>query len=196
MLFVNIFISKHAPKGARGRSARANGTRNAANINQSDQNRACRWALALLIMRAETSVRRRFLSSSRASRSLPLPMHVWYRYQSTRVRRDFNLRWRSLPSSRRRDDCGRRLDNDGFRARGGVAVLVGGDVVDGNGRRGRGRGRGGQRPRHGFWKGRGGGSSIPLITWRKCDNSVAIAEGQRTFPAYTPFWLPVHAPNI
>ena len=45
MLFVNIFISKHAPKGARGRSARANGTRNAANINLLDQNCACRWAL-------------------------------------------------------------------------------------------------------------------------------------------------------
>jgi hypothetical protein len=36
------------------------------------RNCACRWALTLLIMIAETSVRHRFLSSSRASRGLPV----------------------------------------------------------------------------------------------------------------------------
>jgi len=42
-------------------------------------------ASTLPIMRAETSVGRRFWGSSRASRSLPVPMHLRYRDQSTRV---------------------------------------------------------------------------------------------------------------
>jgi len=56
-------------------------------------------APAPLIMGAETSVRRRFLRSSRASRGLPVPVQLWYRDQSTRLRRDFNSRLPGRPYS-------------------------------------------------------------------------------------------------
>ena len=60
-------------------------------------------ASTLPIMRAETSVGRRFWGSSRASRSLPVPRHLCYRDQSTRVRRDLNSKGgggHGLPSVR------------------------------------------------------------------------------------------------